>query len=403
MTIKINKVNNTTDLAKTKKVEELKKALNVENWNATFVFKEQDAKKFIDNIVDESRGILKKIRIVQWEAPTMKIAKILDNGKLLRPEGEYKRTAWTGKEAYKYGTGGLTLTTKQIEGKIYISDQELEDNIEGNNFKEHVAAITKRKIANELLEVAFYGRKLDNPSWENGILNVFNGIVFEFLKNGNVIDWNWATIERKTYIKAKKALATKYRADAEFFVDSDLKTDTDELYNDPNKPGNTEIIKDRIAGLPINEVPLMRSDLSTPSETIKTTVSATASAGQKVINVNDDLTWSIQVGDEIVVEVDTAQELTYKVAAINTNSITTEEDLIYDLSAWATINKVVAKTGVVVETNPKNAIIYIQRNIKVEFERLAPDGYNVWYTMRMDQAVENPQAWVVVKNIKSKD
>ena len=38
--------------------------------------------------------------------------------------------------------------------------------------------IIAKKIANELVEVAIYGRKLDTPSAENGILNMFNGIKY---------------------------------------------------------------------------------------------------------------------------------------------------------------------------------------------------------------------------------
>ncbi|MBT3727481.1 hypothetical protein HOF65_04660 [bacterium] len=48
--------------------------------------------------------------------------------------------------------------------------------------------IIAKKIANELVEVALYGKKLENPSADNGILNMFNGIKYQIEQNGNVLD-----------------------------------------------------------------------------------------------------------------------------------------------------------------------------------------------------------------------
>ena len=48
--------------------------------------------------------------------------------------------------------------------------------------------IIAKKIANELVEVALYGRKLENPSPKNGILNIFDGLKYQILKNGNYVN-----------------------------------------------------------------------------------------------------------------------------------------------------------------------------------------------------------------------
>jgi len=77
---------NRESLNKTK-AEELKKAIKVDSEGVPtgYHWKEDQAKQFIDYVVDESNGLLKKFRVVQMNAPTMEIAKILDDGKFLRP------------------------------------------------------------------------------------------------------------------------------------------------------------------------------------------------------------------------------------------------------------------------------------------------------------------------------
>jgi hypothetical protein len=134
-----------------------------------------------------------------------------------------------------------------------------------------------KKIANEIVEAAIYGRALENPNGDNGILNVFNGVKYLIKKHGNFIDakdLSTREITRKTLVNGKKALKTKYRQEAQILMDSDLKIDLDELYNDPNgNRGNGEVTKTSIAGMSINEVPLMSSENAVAgTETTNTTV-----------------------------------------------------------------------------------------------------------------------------------
>lgn len=392
------------------KSEELKKAIKVDSEGVPtgYHWKEDQAKQFIDYVVDESNGLLKKFRVVQMTGPTMEIAKILDDGKFLRPGWSYKRTGGSnGHDGYEFGNDMIKLVSKDIEGKVRIFDKELEDNIEGKSLESHIMSIAAKKIANELVESAIYSRALPNPSGENGILNVFNGLKYSIKStNGNVIDGKELTtreITRSTIIKGKKVLKTKYRTEVEVLLDSDLKTDLDELYNDPN--GNKwdgETIKNTISGMKINEVPLMTSENAVIDDTKTTTSTGVNSAGQKVINVTSASALSITTGDTIVVRSGEADEMAYTVNSVNTNAITVLENLVYDIPADSTVHKATLDGADVIITNPKNVVIGIQRDVKVEFERRAPDWYNVWYTMRQDVLVENPEACVLIENLKSK-
>lgn len=391
------------------KAQELKKAIKVDaEWMPTgYHWKEEQAKKFIDYVVDESNWLLKKFRVVQMNAPTMEIAKILDDGKFLRPGWSYKRTGWsTWHDGYEFGNDMIKLVSKDIEWKLRIFDKELEDNIEGKSLESHIMQIVAKKIANEVVEAAIYSRALPNPSGDNWILNVFNWLKYSIKQNGNVInalELSSREVSRSTIIKGKKVLKTKYRKEVEVFMDSDIKTDLDELYNDPNgNRGDGEIIKNSISWMPVNEVPLMISENPVVIVLNTTTSTGVNSAGQRTINVADTPALSISAWDTIVVRSWMADEMSYTVESVAPTSVTVAEDIVYSIPADSTVHKATTDWADTIITNPKNVVIGIQRDVKVEFERRAPDGYNVWYTMRQDMLVENPEACVLIENLKSK-
>ena len=106
-------------------------------------------------------------------------------------------------------TDSIFLSSKKVEWFFYLSDDEIDDNIEWKSFEEHMKRIIAKKIANELVETAIYGRKLENPSADNWILNMFDGIKYQIEKDGNVLDgsdtnvFTGRDITRKKYVQAK--------------------------------------------------------------------------------------------------------------------------------------------------------------------------------------------------------
>ena len=395
---------------RTGKTQDLKKAFTLDsNWvPVNFHWKNDEAKQFIDYVKDESQGLLKKFRVITMTWPTKEIAKLIAPWKFLMPWGAGKRThGQTGKAWYKVQTDSIFLSSKKVEWFFYLSDDEIDDNIEWKSFEEHMKRIIAKKIANELVETAIYGRKLENPSADNWILNMFDGIKYQIEKNGNVLDgsdtnvFTGRDITRKKYVQAKKSLANKYKKEIEFFHDPDTQIDLDELYNDPN--GNRwdgETNKNRIAGTKINEVSLMINE-----NPVKTWVSANITNPQNAwtsgIFIDADLTGDISAGDSITVDYGNATQMTYIVASIDANSITTTTPLIYDIEAGMKVDKVILDGADIIGTNPKNVIIWIQTDLKLEPERVAPDGYNFWYKMKLDILIENPEATVLVKNNKT--
>ena len=399
------------DIEKTKE-KALEKAIILDSNGQpkNFHWKNDDAKKFIDFVVDESGWLLKKFRIEQMTWPTKEIAFIMDTGKFLRPGGTIKRTYGTTWEAGStFANNKIMLQSKKVEWMFELTDDEIDDNIEGKDLEAHIKAIIWKKIANELVEAVLYARRVDNPSGVTGMLNMFDWVLWRVKNTGNVINAALTPsrdLTRKTLIKGKKAIKTKYRSEAEYFLDSDIKIDLDELYNDPNWiRGNWETIKDSISGIKVNEVPLMRPDLAFAVSSVrtKTTGVNTAWLGKHTINVADNLTTSLNPNDSIVIRYGEKDEVVYTVVSVAANSITIEEDIIYNIPADSTIHKAELNASHILLTNPKNLIIWIQRDIQIETERNAPDGYKFWYKMKMDIQVENPEAALLIENLKSKD
>jgi hypothetical protein len=129
------------------------------------------ADRFIDYVVDES-VILKSSRVVRMDTPQKVIGKIGISDKILYPAQRGigldagKRTSATPDK--------ITLISQEVIGEVRIYDDEVEDNIEGVAFKQHMMKMVAKKVANQLERVALYARKVANPT---DLLQMFDGFV----------------------------------------------------------------------------------------------------------------------------------------------------------------------------------------------------------------------------------
>jgi hypothetical protein len=146
---------------------------------------------------------------------------------------------------------------------------------------------------------------------------------------------------------------------------------------------------------------LMTNENPVKISSITASITSPADAWSTWIFIDTDLTASISAWDSIVVDYGNSWELVYIVASIDSNSITTTTPLLYDLEAWIKVDKVTLDGSDIIGTNPKNIVIWIQTDLKLEPERVAPDWYNFWYKMKLDILIENPEATVLVKNNKT--
>lgn len=383
--------------------ERLKKAFDGATLGGKLVtLNEEQATEFVTYLQDESK-LLKKARFVKMKAPTKTIAKMFVNGKFLYPgtSGSIDRNKDT-----TFGTDVIELISKLVRGQFLVTDEELEDNIEGGKVGNKFIKLIAAKVANELEEIAIYGRKRANPL---STLEQFDGFKYLAMQNGHIVDasdtgvFTDRFVAKDKFNKAVKSIPTWYRAKAEFMVSSGTYIDYAELYDTIADSSVRSELKSLIAGKPFTQVDLMREDEAMVKPAgVSTTVASTASAGQKVIAVADAT--GITAGKVIVTNFGTEKEQTHVVASVSTTNITMVDNIAYEIASASTFKEVEKNAVDAFLTNPLNFIYAIQTNeaLTFEIERVASIGWIYHFKMRGDMAIENPDAVALVQNLKIK-
>lgn len=118
----------------------------------TIVLAAEEADRFIDYIVDES--VLKNnARVVKMAKETKNIRALGIESRFLRPAGTFSSSDYLK----TLSTQKIALISKKVRGCIAIYDDDLEDNIEGDTFANHIMKMVAAKIANELDEAFWIG------------------------------------------------------------------------------------------------------------------------------------------------------------------------------------------------------------------------------------------------------
>jgi len=170
---------------------------------------------FYRKVLDEPT-ILRQVRAIQMNTPTMNINKVgigqrllhgatqagsaADDGTNPRYLAAAKRTSVT--------TSKLTMTTKEVIAEIRIPDEVLEDNIERGNFQNTILALVAQKAAIEFEELLIAGDTSINPATDD-FLCLHDGILKRFTTN--VVDAGGSTVSLDVFNRLKKAIATRYR------------------------------------------------------------------------------------------------------------------------------------------------------------------------------------------------
>lgn len=172
-----------------------------------------EAAQFIDYVVDES-VLLKKIRTVVMPDKKYRIDKIGLGGNVL-----VKGTGGTdpGDTVSVSNPTVVELSAEEVVGIVSVSDDLLEDNIEGDAFVQHLLGMISRSGANELDQAAIHG---DTTVADTGILDRWDGF-YKLAKAGGAhvvegmteSDRYWPGTNGAKASKLLKALPTKYRMD----------------------------------------------------------------------------------------------------------------------------------------------------------------------------------------------
>ena len=356
------------------KENKLNKVFDAGSLNGKLVhLNEEQATQFVNYMIDESK-LLKAVRVVRMAKPTKTIAKLFANGRFLQPG---QSGVALDKAKYQQATTEtIELNSKLVRGAFFITDEEMQDNIEGEGFNENFIRLIARKVANEFEEIGVYARKVTTDS-PLSVLDMFDGFKYRLLKDGNVIDANLLanrTIEKAKFAKLMKALETKYRTNIKFLVPSDVMIDYGLLFDTVADSQVRAELKSNILQKPLIEVPLMRNTEPVVTGSA-TTVASTATANGTLDQVTLTSGAIVAIGDSIV----------------------------YTLTATSTAQKCTTDGSDVILGDPQNFIYGIQTGdgaITFEIERVASLGYTYHYKSRLDFQVENPQAAALLTGLK---
>lgn len=357
----------------------------------------EQSSAFIDTIVDESQ-ILKKARVHKMSKPTAEIAKLAFNGRFLHP-GTVGVEQPDNQRAEATGTT-VSLESKLIKGKFIVFDEERED-VEQDNLDTYLLSLIAKKTANEIEKASLIGRKVASPT---SIDDMFDGFIYRAMLGGNVVDANDTGVFADRYVakakfsKAMKALPTRFRAGAEFFVPSDVMIDYTDLYDTVADANVRAQLQGAIMRRPVTEIPLLECNqavLKTGGNS--TTLTAGVAAGQTIVPIASAT--NLSVGDEIALNFGDADEQIRTVTAINTLNITLDSALTYAVSSGDTFKEVTTDGAVSILTAPKNLIYGIQKDFTFETERIANVGTQYHFKARIDFQIEELTALSLVRNM----
>jgi phage capsid family len=383
--------------------QKIAKAFNAEAGNSNLVhLNTKQADLFIDYIQDEST-LLKKVRKVKMKDPIQEIAKVNIGEEVLYPAGR-SGTKFTGK-AVEAATDTIRLESKKMRAKVVIHDDELEDNIEGPAFKEHLMRMLAKRAGNQLEKTALYGRFVGATPATANVISTLNQ-VDGFLKRAGVIvdaaDTNMfdkRTIDLGKLKKLRKSFKNQYRSGLEIFMSDGLKLDYLEKYQ--ALAGYNTVNQAGYAGKNFIDIPLLREDRPVVKVGgASTTLASANTAGQKTITVASAN--NIDVGDELVIGIGTALEWVGSVASKSGTTITFDTPVPYTYTGNEKVYECLTDGTDVIMTDPNNLIWGIQRDFTLEMDRDAELEANIFYlSIRTDFQVENSEALGVLTNVQS--
>lgn len=331
---------------------------------------EEEADRFIDYMVDES--VLKGFaRIERMNRPQKNIRAIgFGSGSFLYPADEFDETVYKK----TFADNKIQLSTKKVRGAITIYDDDLEDlpeSITEDAYKNQLIKIITAKIMNELEEAYWIG--------ETHAVNGFAATDIRGLWDG----WRWRITHSQsteTYYNAvtggAHVLDASGAESASPFVLPGMIAEQNTVapYNWEFKYGKA--LKAMPAKYKVRNglanMSFLNSDLVT-QDYIEALSARSTTLGDAAILGTAELKYG-------------------RVKIVDAPLMAADLDGAGVIGGGGFTDVLLTPVG--------NLIVGIQRDIKIESKRdAAIEGTHIFYSLRTDLAVENPDAVVLVKNM----
>lgn len=231
----------------------------------------EEATEFIDYIYDQS-VLLKQIRRVDMNARTQKIDKLGLGSRVFRKGVE----ATDPGETVSVSPTEITLVAREVIAVIRISDDTIEDNIEGARLTDHLLGVVARAGANEIEAAAMHGDT--GVADSTGINDRWDGWDKLARADGAHVIEGAATAEGDRYfpgtsaakiIKLMKAMPTKYMTNEQqmrFILHPHLFLDYLQALSGISSgeafAAITDAANPMMRGIPTVKMPLFRKDIA---------------------------------------------------------------------------------------------------------------------------------------------
>lgn len=239
--------------------ESLQKAFGTSgNTSSAVHLSVEEASAFFDTIVNQS-VLLPRVRTEKVDRATKNLQRLISNGEFLR--AGTGNAGFNDADADTVDTNTIAISTKEVQGSIFVYDNEKRHNIEGLSIGEHVLNIAAKKAGNSIEKLClsadtanagFVGTLSAYKQLDGWIKRITNG--GNFLNAENTSLFADAGVSREKFLKLYTSLNPQFRDMAEYFLHDNALVEYDELFT-ANFNRNT--LMDNILGRPINKVPLM--------------------------------------------------------------------------------------------------------------------------------------------------
>lgn len=316
------------------------------------LLKPEQSDRFLDYLWDAT-ALGNDCRTVRLRANTAELDRIHVGERLVRAATEAVDDHVNANVTFSK----ISLTTKKLRLDWELSTESLEDGIEGDDLEDHIAQLMATQMGNDLEDLAING----DAALADPLLKVFDGYRKTALLGGRVVDAGGAFLDQKVFNAAIKAMPRKYKArrgQMKFYA-------------------GTNLIQDYLYGM-----------LTGSPEAIATGIITGQMAGPAQPDGPPGGAYPFAFGIPVI-----------EIPLMNTDYVGT-----YDADpATAGTQTPTGEHGDLELTFPGNRIWAIKREIQV-YREFKPKKDTIEYTVftRMGVAIENLDAYVIVRNIKSR-
>jgi len=220
------------------------------------------ANTFIRMLIDQPT-LIKEVRVVPMDAPTMEINKIGFGSRILKV-APASGTALDASDRSKPTTEQVTLTTSEVIAEVHIPYDVLEDNIERGRLEDTIMVLITERASLDLEELLIQG---DIAAGADAFLKLKDGMLKQSISH--VVDYTdvQPTITKAVFKQGIKAMPNKYmrnRAAMRFYVSPDAETEyADSLADRETALGDSKIARwtpNPAYGVPVVPAALMPDD-----------------------------------------------------------------------------------------------------------------------------------------------